>query len=96
MAEIDLSERKTDVRREFEPVVLSDGTKVTFHKNVVNGVRNFYAEAEKNGKNVGRVSFGDDTNRLFLQVEKWDVLGENAAKEIVDTLYKGMIQLLKD
>lgn len=94
MAKIELNEKKTDVRQDFEPIVLENGTKVSFHKNVVNGSRNFFGEAEKDGKTIGRVSFGDDTKRLFLSVETWDALGDAAAKELADTLYKGIVLLL--
>ncbi len=96
MAELELKEKQASVRKDFEPIEMSDGTQVTFHKEVSNEKRYIYAEAKKGENEVGRVSWSDASQRFIITVNKTGDLGDSVAQEIAETLFQGVFKMLNE
>lgn len=94
MAELELKEKTQNVTQEFEPIAVNEEINVKFHKDITAGKRRFYGVAEKEGKEVGRATWSDDAKRLILMVDDIDKLGDETAKQVADTLYTGVLQML--
>ncbi len=94
MAELELKETKKDVTQEFEPIAVNEEISVKFNKNITAGKRRFYGVAVKDGKEIGRATWSDDAKRLIVMVDDIDKLGDETAKEVADTLYSGVLQML--
>ena len=94
MATLTLKEKTQNVTQEFEPVTVGGDISVKFHKDVNAGKRRYYGVAEKEGKEVGRASWSDDAKRLIVMVDQIDSLGDATTKELADTLYAGVLQML--
>ena len=94
MAKLELKETTQNVTQEFEPIAVNEDISVKFRKDISAGKRRFYGVAEKDGKEVGHASWSDDSKRLIVMVDDIDKLGDDTAKEVADTLYTGVLQML--
>lgn len=94
MAKLELKETTQNVTQEFEPIAVNEEISVKFHKDINAGKRRFYGVAEKDGKEIGRGTWSDDAKRLIVMVDSIDKLGDDTAKQVADTLYTGVLQML--
>ena len=94
MAKLELKETTQNVTQEFEPIAVNEEISVKFHKDINAGKRRFYGVAEKDGKEIGRGTWSDDAKRLIVMVDSIDKLGDDTAKQVADTPYTGVLQML--
>lgn len=96
MQVLDLKKKTENSNQTFEPIEMQDGTHVTFHKDVNSGRRQYYCDAVKDGKDVGRASWNDTTGRMFLQVYPISAGEEKEAMELAQTMFQGIMQMLNE
>lgn len=96
MAKIELQEKTSYQKNDFEPVVLSDGTTVTMGSIVDGEKKTMNGKAEKDGKEVAMFRLNPDGNRLFMQVQPLDGVTNAVAVEIIETFLEGVKYLFKD
>lgn len=94
MINVNFEVEKSRENEDFKPISLSDGSviKMQSESNGTNvAVR---GTVEKNGKEIGRISWSTEFNRLTISLNPLDAMDTSVALDAVDVLVAGLHKVL--
>ena len=94
MAKIELQEKTSYRKSDFDPVELKDGTVVKMSYVIDGEKKTLTGEAVKDNVKVAMLRVNPDGNRLFMQVDPLNSVPGEAAVEIIETFVAGINHLL--
>ena len=94
MANVIFEVEKSQETQNFKPVSLSDGSVIKMQCESNGANENVRGTVEKSGKEIGRISWSTEFNRLTVSLSPLDVLTTPVALEAVDVLVAGLHNVL--
>ena len=85
MKEIDLVGKAASTHEEYQPVNLAEGVSITAICDVRDGVVSVEGTIDRNGKNLGRYTYNEDQNRMFINYAT-DDLERTTKLDILETV----------
>lgn len=94
MANVTFEIAKSKKSDEFKPIQLSDGSVVKMQWDLDGENVSIRGTIEKNGKEIGRISWSTEFNRLTVSISPLDALESSVALEAVDIFTAGLHNVL--
>ena len=94
MATVNFEIAKSKKSDEFKPIQLSDGSVVKMQWDLDGENVSIRGTIEKNGKEIGRISWSTEFNRLTISISPLDALETSVALEAVDVFTAGLHNVL--
>jgi len=94
MANVNFEIAKSKKSDEFKPIQLSDGSVVKMQWDLDGENVSIRGTIEKNGKEIGRISWSTEFNRLTVSISPLDALESSVALEAVDVFTAGLHNVL--
>lgn len=94
MANVNFEIAKSKKSDEFKPIQLSDGSVVKMQWDLDGENVSIRGTIEKNGKEIGRISWSTEFNRLTVSISPLDALESSVALEAVDIFTAGLHNVL--
>lgn len=94
MANVKFEIAKSKKSDEFKPIQLSDGSVVKMQWDLDGENVSIRGTIEKNGKDIGRISWSTEFNRLTVSISPLDALESSVALEAVDIFTAGLHNVL--
>jgi len=94
MANVNFEIAKSKKSDEFKPIQLSDGSVVKMQWDLDGENVSIRGTIEKNGKEIGRISWSTEFNRLTVSISPLDALETSVALEAVDVFTAGLHNVL--
>jgi len=94
MANVNFEIAKSKKSDEFKPIQLSDGSVVKMQWDLDGENVSIRGTIEKNGKEIGRISWSTEFNRLTISISPLDALETSVALEAVDVFTAGLHNVL--
>ena len=94
MANVNFEIARSKKSDEFKPIQLSDGSVVKMQWDLDGENVSIRGTIEKNGKEIGRISWSTEFNRLTVSISPLDALESSVALEAVDIFTAGLHNVL--
>jgi hypothetical protein len=94
MNNVNFEVEKSRENQDFKPISLSDGSVIKMQSESNGANVAVRGTVEKNGKEIGRISWSTEFNRLTISLNPLDALESSVALEAVDVFTAGLHNVL--
>ena len=94
MANVNFEVEKSQETQNFKPISLSDGSVIKMQCESNGANVSVRGTVEKNSKEIGRISWSTEFNRLTVSLSPLDALTKSVALEAVDVMVAGLHNVL--